>query len=71
MDRKPRTATRGKTAATRARVAKSTATSPQHPTQEEIAQRAHELYVQSGRQSGRELEFWLEAERQLEREVKV
>jgi len=32
---------------------------------EAIAQRAHELYVQSGNVDGRELDFWLEAEREL------
>jgi hypothetical protein len=35
------------------------------PSHEAIALRAHELFVQSGSQGGRELEFWLEAERQL------
>ena len=35
------------------------------PSHEAIALRAHELYVQSGFQGGRELEFWLEAEREL------
>ncbi len=34
-------------------------------THEAIAARAYELYVKSGYQPGRELEFWLEAERQL------
>ena len=55
-----------------ARVRKSTVvstrsplTSPPSPTHEAIALRAHDLYVQSGFQGGRELEFWLEAERQL------
>jgi len=44
------------------RTALSSSPSPSH---ESIATRAHELYVQSGFQGGRELEFWLEAERQL------
>lgn len=35
------------------------------PSHAEIALRAHELYVQSGFQGGREVEFWLEAEKQL------
>jgi hypothetical protein len=30
-----------------------------------VAQRAHDLYVQSGHQGHRQEEFWLEAERQL------
>lgn len=34
-------------------------------THEAIAARAYELYVKSGYQPGRELEFWFEAERQL------
>jgi hypothetical protein len=41
----------------------------QPPTHEQIAQRAHELYVRSGHQHGREQEFWLEAERQLQEET--
>lgn len=36
---------------------------------EDIAVRAHQLYVQSGYQSGREVEFWLEAERQLREDL--
>jgi hypothetical protein len=38
------------------------------PTHEEIAQRARELFEQSGYPADRDVEFWLEAERQL-REV--
>ena len=34
-------------------------------THHDIALRAHDLYVQSGYQGHREVEFWLEAERQL------
>ncbi len=34
-------------------------------TQERIARRAYELYVQRGRQDGKALEDWLQAERQL------
>ena len=41
------------------------------PTREGIAQRAHELYESSGRPGGRDVEFWLEAERQLRESVKV
>jgi hypothetical protein len=41
--------------------------SARKPTHDEIAIRAHELYVQSGYQAGRDVEFWLEAERQLRR----
>jgi hypothetical protein len=35
------------------------------PTHDEIAFRAHQLYQQAGSEPGREVEFWLEAERQL------
>ena len=41
------------------------------PSHEEIAVRAHELYVQSGFQGGREVEFWLEAERELKRGLQL
>jgi hypothetical protein len=42
---------------------------PRGITHEQIAVRAHELYVQSGYQGGREVEFWLEAERQLREDL--
>jgi hypothetical protein len=32
---------------------------------EKIKQRAHELWAAEGRPEGRELEFWLQAEREL------
>jgi hypothetical protein len=35
------------------------------PTQEEIAQRAYQVFVERGRPEGRDLEHWLEAEAQL------
>lgn len=35
------------------------------PTQEQISQRAYEIYIERGRPEGRDLEHWLEAERQL------
>lgn len=50
-----------------ARLAKP-ATPPPPPTRMEIASRAYDLYAKSGHQPGREVEFWLEAERQLHRE---
>ena len=40
-------------------------------TRDEIALRAHELYEKSGCQGGRDVEFWLEAERQLREELKA
>lgn len=42
---------------------------PRSLTHEDIALRAHSLYEQSGYQSGREVEFWLEAERQLREDL--
>jgi hypothetical protein len=35
------------------------------PSQEEIAKRAYQLYEQNGREEGRDLEYWLEAEKSL------
>lgn len=35
------------------------------PLHDEIAARAYELWDRSGRPAGRDVEFWLEAERQL------
>jgi hypothetical protein len=35
------------------------------PSHEEIAKRAYEIFEQSGRQTGRDLENWLAAEAQL------
>ena len=49
--------------AKRARVA--VANPVRHATKEEIALRAQEIYEKSGCPGGRDLEFWLEAERQL------
>ncbi len=37
---------------------------------EAIAQRAYELYAASGFQHGRDVEHWLEAERQLRKDPK-
>ena len=42
---------------------------PRSLKHEDIALRAHSLYVQSGHQTGREVEFWLEAERQLREDL--
>jgi hypothetical protein len=71
MERKMKSAPRAKARVTRAGGAKSTAIKPREPSRDEIARRAHELYVKSGYQPGRELEFWLEAERQLRGGVKA
>lgn len=37
----------------------------EHPTHEEIAIRAYEIYEASGRMEGRDGDHWLEAEREL------
>jgi hypothetical protein len=36
------------------------------PTQDQIRQRAHELWELAGRPEGRDQQIWLEAERELE-----
>lgn len=35
------------------------------PTEEDIRQRAHEIWEQNGRPEDRDEEFWLQAEREL------
>lgn len=42
---------------------------PRRLSHEQIAVRAHEIYESSGRQHGRDVEFWLEAERQLREDL--
>ena len=42
---------------------------PRSLTHEDIAVRAHSLYAQSGYPHGRDVEFWLEAERQLREDL--
>ena len=58
------------TRATTTRARKTAASGIRALTHEEIAARAHDLYVQSGFQGHREVEFWLEAERQLKGGIK-
>lgn len=36
------------------------------PTEEQIKQRAHELWEEAGRPEGRDREFWHQAERDLQ-----
>ena len=62
--------TRTKTAAPASRAARPVASKPPTPMKREIATRAYELDANSGHQPGREVEFWLEAERQLKRGLK-
>ena len=47
----------------RARARKTRAKTPPSPLQEEIACVAYQLYEDSGRADGRDVEHWLEAER--------
>jgi hypothetical protein len=63
--RKPATAT---ATATAARTSKAPARTVSH---DDIASLAYELYVKSGCQPGREVEFWLEAERELKDRLDV
>ncbi len=60
-------ATRAKAPRKVSRVAEPAAPKLPAPTKSEIASRAYELYAESGHQPGRDVEFWLEAERQLQR----
>ena len=55
--------------ATAGRTRKPVTARPRSLTHEDIAVRAHSLYEQSGCQRGREVEFWLEAERQLREDL--
>ena len=52
----------------RARKAATKRKEPAGPAHDEIALRAHGLYESAGCQAGRDVEFWLEAERQLREE---
>ena len=52
--------------------AKTTATvKPNGPTHEQIAQRAHELWVRNGSKHGEDQHYWLEAEAQLKKEMGI
>jgi hypothetical protein len=44
---------------------KTTTEHQTHVGHDEIAQRAREIWEREGRQSGRDLEYWLRAEREL------
>ncbi|MCL5280298.1 MAG: DUF2934 domain-containing protein [Planctomycetes bacterium] len=46
----------------------ATKTTPK-PTREQIAQRAHEIWVKNGCKHGQDEQNWLEAERQLKAEM--
>ena len=71
MERRAMTATRKSAATQGPRTARSTKRQPLVLTHEQIAARARELYERSGCQPGRDEEFWLDAERQMQGERKV
>jgi hypothetical protein len=50
-------------------VKKSPAKVEAQPSEQEIAQRAHELFLQRGSISGHELEDWLQAEKELQKKA--
>jgi Protein of unknown function (DUF2934) len=52
-----------------AQVKKTPAKVETQPTEQEIAQRAHELFLQRGSVGGHELEDWLQAERELQKKA--
>lgn len=55
-----------KKVATAPETAVAAAPAPRGPTQEQIARRAYELWLQHGQQHGREAEDWAQAERDLQ-----
>lgn len=50
-------------------MAKPTTNPPRAPSQDQIAERARALWMQRGSPGGRDLEHWLDAERQLRDEM--
>jgi hypothetical protein len=66
MAKAPKPTTTRRRSATRAEgIASDAAPAPAHLSQYEIALRAFELYCARGGQHGRDLEDWLQAEREL------
>lgn len=55
----------GKTMETFGTAVKKTRTAKLHPTHEEIARRAYEIYLERGSAAGNEMEDWTRAEREL------
>jgi hypothetical protein len=58
-------ATASKTKATAVKKPRKKTATKDQQIQEEIAKKAYELYEESGRQDGRDVEHWLEAEQLL------
>lgn len=50
---------------------KSASATPAGPTHEQIAQRAHELWVKNGARHGEDQRHWLEAETELKQEMGI
>ena len=42
---------------------------PRVPTEEEVRRRAHEIWLAEGMPEGREVDHWMRARRELEREA--
>ena len=60
-----KSATASKTKATAVKKPRKKASNNNQQIQEEIAKKAYELYEESGRQDGRDVDHWLEAEKLL------
>ena len=71
MQTKPLTKAKTSGRAVPATLAKSTPVQPVKaaPSREEIARRAYEIYEARGRADGREVEDWVQAERELQEKV--
>ena len=69
MTTRVQAAPRKKLTTTTTQPRRATTNATNSPTQDEIALRAYELYEKSGCRSGTDVEFWVEAESQLRREL--
>jgi len=63
--RAPRKPASSSSRSTRTATTAARAAAPVEPTHEAIARRAYDLYVHAGGVHGRDVEFWLTAEREL------
>ncbi|MDB6067034.1 MAG: hypothetical protein JWR26_3242 [Pedosphaera sp.] len=63
MQKKPTTKTKAN--GTSASIATNGSTEKTFPSRDEIARRAYELFVARGRTGGRDLDDWVQAEREL------
>jgi len=69
MSSKPKTQLSTEPQATRIQGEREEVSAEKPARDEEIRLRAYEIYLERGEQPGRELDDWLQAERELEREV--